>query len=30
VLAGAYGWREPDILAMSAMRRKFYIEKTGQ
>jgi hypothetical protein len=30
LLASAYGWREPDILAMSAARRKFYIEKTGQ
>jgi hypothetical protein len=30
LLASAYGWREPDILAMSAIRRKFYIEKTAQ
>jgi hypothetical protein len=30
LLAGAYGWREPDILSMSAARRKFYIEKTVQ
>lgn len=29
-LAGAYGWREQDILSMSAVRRKFYIEKTLQ
>ena len=25
-LAGAYGWREADILAMSATRREFYLE----
>jgi hypothetical protein len=30
LLADAYGWREPDILSMSAARRKFYIEKTVQ
>jgi hypothetical protein len=30
LLAGAYGWREPDILSMSAVRRKFYLEKTLQ
>jgi hypothetical protein len=25
-LASAYGWREPDILAMSASRREFYLD----
>jgi hypothetical protein len=30
LLAGAYGWRESDILSMSAARRQFYIEKTVQ
>lgn len=28
-LAGAYGWREQDILAMSAARRQFYLELVG-
>jgi hypothetical protein len=26
IIAGAYGWREADILAMSARRRHFYLE----
>ena len=26
VLAGAYGWRESDILALSPLRRQFYLE----
>ncbi len=29
VLARAYGWREADILAMSAARRHFYLEMVG-
>jgi hypothetical protein len=29
VLARAYGWREPDILALSATRRHFYLEMVG-
>jgi hypothetical protein len=29
VLAWAYGWREPDILALSATRRHFYLEMVG-
>jgi hypothetical protein len=28
-LAAAYGWREADILAMSARRRQFYLELAG-
>jgi len=28
-LARAYGWREGDILALSAARRQFYLEKVG-
>jgi hypothetical protein len=28
-LAWAYGWREAEILAMSAMRRQFYLEMVG-
>ena len=28
-LAWAYGWREADILAMSAARRQFYLERVG-
>jgi hypothetical protein len=28
-LAWAYGWREAEILAMSAMRRRFYLEMVG-
>jgi hypothetical protein len=28
-LAWAYGWREDDILAMSAARRRFYLELVG-
>jgi hypothetical protein len=28
-LARAYGWREPDILAMSAVRRQAYLEMAG-
>ena len=28
-LARAYGWREPDILAMSATRRHYYLEMAG-
>jgi hypothetical protein len=30
LLASAYGWREADILAMSAARRQAYIEKTRE
>jgi hypothetical protein len=26
-LATAYGWREPEILALSAARRSYYIDK---
>jgi hypothetical protein len=29
VLARAYGWREADILAMTAARRQFYLEMVG-
>ncbi len=29
VLAQAYGWREPDILALSAIRRQSYLEMVG-
>jgi hypothetical protein len=29
VLARAYGWRESDILALSATRRQFYLEMVG-
>ena len=29
MLAWAYGWREADILAMSAARRQFYLERVG-
>jgi hypothetical protein len=29
ILARAYGWREGDILAMSATRRQFYLEMVG-
>lgn len=29
VLARAYGWHEADILAMSAVRRQFYLEMVG-
>ena len=29
VLAGAYGWRETDILAMTAWRRSIYLELAG-
>ena len=28
-LARAYGWREPDILTMSAVRRQAYLEMAG-
>jgi hypothetical protein len=28
-LATAYGWREADILALSPMRRQFYLELIG-
>jgi len=28
-LASAYGWREADILAMSAWRRRFYLQTVG-
>ena len=28
-LARYYGWREADILAMSAIRRQFYLEMGG-
>ena len=28
-LARAYGWREADILAMSARRRQAYLEMVG-
>lgn len=30
VLASAYGWSEPEILALSAMRRRFYLEMVAQ
>jgi len=29
LLASAYGWREADILAMSARRRQAYLEMIG-
>jgi len=29
ILARAYGWREADILALSAVRRQFYLEMAG-
>jgi hypothetical protein len=29
VLARAYGWRESDVLALSATRRRFYLEMVG-
>ena len=29
VLASSYGWRESDILNMSAWRRQFYIDLIG-
>jgi hypothetical protein len=29
LLAGAYGWSERDILALSAVRRQFYLETVG-
>lgn len=29
VLARAYGWREGDVLALSARRRRFYLEMVG-
>ncbi|MGH2883643.1 MAG: phage baseplate protein [Solirubrobacteraceae bacterium] len=29
ILASAYGWREHDILALSARRRQFYLEMAG-
>jgi hypothetical protein len=29
ILASAYGWREADILAMSARRRQAYLEMIG-
>jgi hypothetical protein len=28
-LASAYGWTEPDVLALSAQRRRFYLEAVG-
>jgi hypothetical protein len=30
VLASAYGWREPDILALSPWRRRAYLEMVGR
>lgn len=30
LLASAYGWREADILAMSAWRRQWYLQQIGQ
>ena len=30
VLAGAYGWREADILAMSPTRRQMYLEMASR
>jgi hypothetical protein len=30
ILASAYGWREADILGMSAQRRRFYIDMIGK
>lgn len=29
VLASAYGWREPEILALSPARRQYYLERVG-
>jgi hypothetical protein len=29
ILASAYGWREPDILGLSATRRRIYLEMVG-
>lgn len=29
VLAARYGWREPDVLALPARRRRFYVEAQG-
>jgi hypothetical protein len=29
-MASAYGWREADILAMSAFRRQRYLELIGE
>lgn len=29
ILAAAYGWRESDILALSPLRRQFYLEMAG-
>jgi len=29
ILARSYGWREADILAMSAMRRQFYLDRVS-
>jgi hypothetical protein len=28
-LASAYGWSESDILSMSALRRRYYLEMIG-
>jgi len=28
-LASAYGWREPDVLALTAVRRRYYLESAG-
>ena len=30
VLAGAYGWRESDVLALSPRRRQLYLEMVDQ
>jgi hypothetical protein len=29
LLASSYGWREPDVLALSPLRRRFYLELAG-
>jgi hypothetical protein len=29
LLAGAYGWTEPDVLALSPLRRRYYLELAG-
>jgi hypothetical protein len=30
VLASAYGWREPDVLALGARRRRLYLRLVGE
>jgi hypothetical protein len=29
LLASAYGWTEPDVLALSPLRRRYYLELAG-